>query len=321
MDRSRRRLLTAAVAAVVIVVGGWLLRGAMDSDDRQVVQPTPPPTAAPDGHRWVGSGHVVVAVPDDWASDTSGCERPPCKAGEGEEQVSTVTVGFTPDDTVSPQDEAITIDGVAAVRSPIECRDGGCSGRVLVPAEHAVVQVDGASEREVSLLLDGVHVLEELVAVPETRYAERPSGTDARRFKEWAQSLGLVVQYEEVAGTVPGQVVEVQPATGTMVDVGTTVVAKVAGPIPAEPSCENLRVEAAGQQVYPSTGTVRVTLAKAEKLAWTATGACKDVVRLDRSDPSVSTWVVPLCTTLDEAAQATCVAGQARLGSAVVTRR
>lgn len=317
--RARRRLVAAAVGAVVIVVGGWLMREVMDSEQRQTVTPTPPPTAAPDGFRWVGSGHVVVAVPDGWVADT-GCGRPPCNAGEDEEQVSTVTVGFTPDDTVSPQDETVTIDGVAAIRSPVHCDDTGCTGRILVPAEHAVVQVTGATEREVSVLLDGVHVLDEQVAVPETRYAERPVGTDARRFKEWARSLGLAVQYEEVAGEVPGQVVDVQPPTGTMVAVGTTVVARVAGPIPAEPPCEDLRVEVAGQQVYPSTGTVRVTLVKGEKLLWRATGACKDLVALDRSDPSVSTWVVPLCTTLQDAAVATCVAGQARLGSAVITR-
>ncbi|HSV37801.1 MAG TPA: hypothetical protein VLI04_03500 [Nocardioidaceae bacterium] len=316
MTRTRSRLLAAIVASSVIVAGGWALR---DRNDEGPPSQAAPPTAPPDGFDWVGSGHVVVSVPEDWESDTTGCTEPPC-GGDGGETRPTVRVGFTPEDQVSPRDEAVTIDGVAAVRSPVTCDGPACSGRILVPAEHVVVTVSGATEDEVIELLDGVHVLEDLAAVPETRYSEQPDGTDARRFREWAESLGLTVRYEEVDGDVPGQVLAAEPPTGTVVEVGSEVVAQVVSPVPPEPACDDLRLVVDGWQVYPFEEPVRIDLVSGEKLVWEATGACAAAVRIDDSDPALPIWLAPFCSGLDERAAATCAAGQTRIGSAVVTR-
>ncbi len=333
MSRDRRRLLVAVVAALVIIAGGWLLRRG--GDEPAAAPSAPPPTAPPDGFQWVGSGHVVVAVPSEWEADDTGCERPPCSAGGDGGRVSTVSIAFTLDDEVSPRDESVRIDGVAALRSEVDCVGSGCTGRVLVPAEHVVVVVKGASEDEVESLLDGVHVLEDLVAVPETRYADRPAATDARRFRDWAESLGLQVTYQAVvmrdepAGAVPSA----QPPTGTMVEPGSTVVAHVVGPVPDEPACTDLRVTAGGEQVYPSTEPVRVTLEVGQGLDDMRVGSCAEHVTLAGIDRKVLdrrgvaqapgtvtlTWRMPFCGTLDESARSTCLGGSARLGSAVVT--
>lgn len=321
LDRDRRRLLLALLASVLIVVVGWTLRSGGGDEQSGTTQP-PPPTAPADGFRWVGSGHVVVSVPDDWESETSGCAEPPCPGGGGgSAQRPTVSIGFTLDDSVSPRDETVLIDGTAAVRAPVTCDAEGCTGRIVVPSEHAVVLVRGASEADVDELLDGVHVLDDRVAVPETRFAERPAPTDARRFREWAESLGLQVEYEPVDGEVPGHVVEVDPPTGTVVAVGTTVRASVVGPIPPEPGCGDLRLLADGFQVYPFESTVRVTLDAGEELDWEATGECADAVTIDQSNPAVPSWVVPFCSDLTESAAATCAGGMARIGAVVVTRR
>lgn len=318
MDRNRRRLLLAIAASIVIVLAGWLLRPG--GDETEPPRVLPPPSGPPEDHVWVGSGHVVVAVPGDWETDTTGCTTPPCGGDGGGEQRPTVSVGFTSEDAVSPRDEAVVIDGVAGVRSPVSCDAVGCSGRIVVPAEHAFVAVSGASEDEVVELLDSVHVLEDLVAVPETRYADKPATTDARRFREWAESLGLTVRYETVAGEVPGQVVRAEPRTGSMVEVGSEVVATVVGPLPAQPECDDLRLVVDGWQVYPFEDLVRVTLTEGEHLRWEARGPCAGEVVLDDSNPAVPTWLVPFCSGLQEQVAATCAGGQARLGSVVVTR-
>jgi len=319
MSHKQRRLLLAVLASIVILVGGWAVR-VLAGDDEPSSAPQPPvPTAPADGFRWVGSGHVVVSVPDDWESETSSCGEPPCEGGGGGALRPTVSVGFSLDDLVSPRDETVLIDGVAAVRAPAACDTDGCTGRIVVPSEHAVVVVRGASGAEVDALLDGVHVLDR-VAVPETRFSDAPSSTDARRFREWAESLDLQVEYVPVKGDVPGQVVGVEPPTGTVVPAGTTVLARVVGPIPAEPDCGDLRLVVDGWQVYPFESTVRVTLGAGEDLPWEATGACADAVTLDESSPAVPSWTVPFCSGLDESASATCAGGMARLGSVVVTR-
>ncbi|HET7690985.1 MAG TPA: PASTA domain-containing protein [Nocardioidaceae bacterium] len=322
MSHDRRRLVLAALVSALIVVVAWVLRSV--GGDEEPVQTTepPPPTAPADGFRWVGSGHVVVSVPDDWESQTSGCAEPSCPGGGGgSAQRPTVSIGFSVDDSVSPRDEAVLIDGTAAVRAPATCDVDGCTGRIVVPSEHVVVLVRGASAADVDELLDGVHVLDDRVAVPEFRYSEKPSGTDARRFREWAESLGLRVEYEPVDGEVPGRVVSVEPPTGSVVAVGTTVRAHVVGPIPAEPDCSDLRLVADGFQVYPFEGTVRVSLDPGEDLTWKATGACAEAVTLDDTNPVVPSWVVPFCSGLAESAAATCAGGTARIGAAVVTRR
>jgi len=316
VNRTRSRLLAAIVASSVIVAGGWALR---DRDDDPSPSLPPPPTAPPDGFDWVGSGHVVVSVPEDWESDASGCTEPACEGGGGEAR-PTVRVGFTTEDQVSPRDEAVTIDGVAAVRSPVTCDGSECNGRILVPAERAFVIVSGATEDEVVELLDGVHVVEDLAAVPETRYSEQPDETDARRFREWAESLGLTVRYQEVEGDVPGQVVAAEPATGTVVEVGSEIVAQVVGPVPPEPACDDLRLVVDGWQVYPFEEPVRVGLVAGEDLVWEATGACASSVRIDDRDPALPIWLAPFCSGLEERTAATCAAGQARIGSVVVTR-
>lgn len=329
MSRDRKRLLLALAAAVLIVAGGWLVRAMVDPTDETPALP-PPPSAPPEGYRWVGSGHVVIGIPQDWESDDTGCEAPPCNRGGEGERRSTVSISYTAEDEVSPQDQSVTLDGTSALRSPIDCDTTGCTGRILVPSEHAVVVVKGVSEDEVAQLLDGVHVLDDLVAVPEIRFAPEPQETDALRFAEWARTLDLDVELRPVEGEVPGQVLGTEPPTGTMVEPGTTVVADVVRPVPEEQDCTSLllyvRTEAGRKQVYPPKETVRLELGVGDLFSYEVEGSCGGIVTPDISPRAVTrrpgsvvvTWSVAECDTLVPEVAATCGAGEARLGAVVV---
>jgi hypothetical protein len=249
--RRRRRaaaLSAAGMAAAVVAVGGTLLLAGGPS----VTNPAPPAASTlpvPAATRLVGIGHAAIAVPEHWARNQLRCGTP---------QKDTVIIDAGPQNlcgTPYPDgvesvyvaslrridfraDEAFQIDGVRAERQRTRCTGDNrvtvCSGTVFIPSMNVSFRAESStSSGEVDRILERIMIVPDEVGVPDPLFSE--SNPAARFGEEYANrltALGLKPNLEtrKSPGYIPGTVLAVSPAVGTMLTPGATVSVTVAHP-------------------------------------------------------------------------------------------
>lgn len=256
----------AAAAAVAVVAGGAALWPAGDVGDTREPAPAASdvPTAAPQpepepaddvppaGFRWVGMGQAVIAVPESWGTNATRCGTPTRDTVVVDEGVVDMCLIPFPDATTSVKvrernavDEIqgwtpIEIDGEAALRSPVgsaRSLGGGLhTASVYLPERDVMFAAQSSvSARAVAEVLEGITILDTLVAVPGFSPANYGGGDQSKARERYMRDLldaGLraevVVRRTPLAGVV-GFVLEASPAPGTVVAPGTTVTVTVTG--------------------------------------------------------------------------------------------
>lgn len=271
MHRTARRRTSyavglAAAAAVVVVTGGvalWPTGDAVDSrDPAPAASDSPSPAPGPDaepaddaprpGTRWVGVGQAVIAVPDDWGTNEIRCGTPTRDTVVVDVGVVETCATAYPRGTTSVWirsreaiDEVdtwtpIEVDGEPALRSPDE-RSRGFGSRyyaasVYLPERDVVFTASSSVSFEaVQDLLDGIAVLDTLVAVPgfsSENYEFDDQSRARERYVRSLQEAGLQVEVvvdERMSSGIPGFVLSASPLPGTVVEPGSTVTVTVSG--------------------------------------------------------------------------------------------
>lgn len=255
--RARRRRLgatlagAAAAAAVAGVVLGTTLLGGPDADDdRAPLATDPSPAPAPPGMRLVGLGQVAIAVPEEWATNDLHCGVPQgdtvvvdvavipaCDVGR-EPGVDSVEVSTGPPDPDLEVAEKYAVDGVVARRSATTCRSdlGGvrvCEATVHFPTLGVTFEAASSTdESTVDEILSRIRYVPDLSGVP--GYAGLVATRPARARDLYLKHLmdeQLRAETTIVAepGHRPGQILDVDPAPGTMLEPGSVVTVTVAG--------------------------------------------------------------------------------------------
>lgn len=241
--RRRRSVAVSIVAAATVAaaVGGTALLTTPGTS------PTEPPSpAAPAAMRLVGLGHAAIAVPRDWGTNQTHCGTPQKDTVILERdgllcamprplRVESVDLGrgrprmfdFTADETVE-------IDGVRAERQRTTCTEGRgsfnvrtCSGAVLIPSLDVWFWAQSSTNaEEVDRILDRIQVVPDRVGVPSLRSLSMPSpDTSGETYADALTSVGLApkIQTRKLPGHLPGDILAVSPAPGTMLTPGATV--------------------------------------------------------------------------------------------------
>ena len=246
--RRRRRRTTAltatAAVAVAAVIGGTTLLTSHDPTT-PVTSPTPTPTPAAPATRLVGQGHAAIAVPADWPTNKSRCGTPLQDTVQIDDPsaaqyclvfrpagVETVILGRGGPEPGIKTDEDIKIGGVPAVRRQTTCRTGTnkvriCTGEVRFHDFWFRVE-SSTSAAEVDRLLSQVVVTPDLVGVPS--FQSLPQILTGAEYTAVLKELGLkaTLRYTKNPNYLPGQVLGVSWAPGTMVELGTAVTVTVA---------------------------------------------------------------------------------------------
>ena len=240
--RRRRRWagrLAACAAAGVLAAGG--LTAVLGADD-----PSAPPVAGaddadapPPGMRWVGIGHVAVAVPVGWSTNDLRCGVAKSDTVVVDQVRVDLCATAQPKDTVGvfverrstgfePSTSTGFVDGVRVERSgPRSGGDRSCAGSAYVPSEDALFRVQSTRGCDaVSDVLDSLRVFRDLKAVP--GYADLPAFpfvASAERYMKRLSDAGFEVRVTagSSADIERGGVVGVEPAVGTMVASGSVV--------------------------------------------------------------------------------------------------
>lgn len=244
--RSRMTVLGAAAAVTVIAAGGVAWQ-AVDADPQPpVASDAPDPDLPPAGHRYVGIGTAVIAVPEEWGTNETECGTPM-------EDTLVINVGVTcaalvmrPDDVdsvrVEPYYEGAdfstwverAIDGEPALWSPVGTEGGVTSGSVYVPSQQATFVAESSSadaQLVVNDLLTSITMLQEHTTIP--AFELLAWDTDPRpaveTYTQLLQELGLAVEVVEKKSPLKsGDVLATDPAVGSVVSSGDTVTVTVA---------------------------------------------------------------------------------------------
>ncbi|MBZ5739589.1 PASTA domain-containing protein [Nocardioides mangrovi] len=215
---------------------------------------------APDGTRWVGSGRVVVAVPDWWTTGETRCLLPvedtvywdsgavadcaDVPARSEVREASTLAVldaehGYA-EHLLTQMDPAGAVDG----REVVEL--DGCDAWIpdvcrhvfAVPSEHVVLAVTIADEADGDYqeIRDSLRILPDgRTTVPLDIHGTTPTwGAEPAYVDHLTRALedaGLQVEVATIPAEdlTPGSLLEVEPALGSVVDEGATVTVTVAG--------------------------------------------------------------------------------------------
>lgn len=244
----RRRRRTVAVslttaAAVVAVVGGTTV--LMPSrHDKPAPVTSPPPVAM----RLVGVGHAAIAVPVTWGTNQTRCSTPqkdtvilddpvikPLCGAPSRKGVDSVLLTYgRPSSFGFRADESFEIDGVPAQRERTSCQVGsdpqdiGCSGSVAIPSLRVWFHADSSSAAEVDRILARIEIVPDRTGVPSYRSLRDYRGS---AYAEVLREVGLTPTFATTKSPnyrVPGYVVAVSPAPGTMLKPGATVTVTVA---------------------------------------------------------------------------------------------
>lgn len=250
----RRRQKAAGIglasAAVVVATLGAAIQIGDGTETAPNPAPAPPaPTAiAPPGTQFLGIGHVVIAVPQEWPFNRERCGTP---------QEDTVILDPGPTDLCIAQrppgvdsvrvaeglavasfapHSRYTIDGVEVERQNTTCvaeATGAriCSGTVYLPSEDISFVVESSeTSDDVDSMLDTIRVLKDQVAVPGFRSVNDSAQRGAAdRYLTKLDQLGLASRFEpgESADLPPGFILGTSPRPGTMLTLGSPVTVKV----------------------------------------------------------------------------------------------
>lgn len=245
--RSRASVLVAAAAVVAIAVGmsAWQIDRDSKSDVQVGVGPVPEVDVPPAGHRYVGIGTAVVAVPEEWGINKTTCGTPVKDTVLIDQGVICLMLVPRPADVdsvrVEPYYEGADfstwverdlIDGEPALWSPVTTAGGVTSGSVYVPSQKATFVAESSSadaQIVVNDLLTSIVLLQDHITVPGFQglaYASRPN---VDIYTDLLQQLGLSVEVVERKSQVAeGTVLATDPAVGSVVAPGDTVRVTVA---------------------------------------------------------------------------------------------
>lgn len=248
--RRGRAAVLASAAAVAVVAAGVTVWQVADREPQVPVTSDPPAEVPPVGHRWVGVGSAVVAVPETWGTNETECGTPMvdtvvidqgvvCAAAVPRpEGVDSILVRpYYGDADVDVRDwREGEVDGVAARWSPVTTDGGVASASVYLSSPQAVFVAESSSAGALSVvndLLAGITLLEEHATVPgfqDLVLVRGPRGGPPAVgiYTERLRDLGLAI---EVVGRASpfdeGTILETEPAVGSVVAPGDVVTVTV----------------------------------------------------------------------------------------------
>jgi hypothetical protein len=240
----RRRACTTMLATVVAVVALASGVAAWKLDDGQEL---PAPSAPvdrdipPTGHRYVGLGNAVIAVPTEWGPRGVKCATVDgdvrsmmggttclAAASRRSEVESIQVLQDDPEADVDGWAEG-EIDGEQVFRSPMELHGGVSTGSVYVPAYDALFVARSTSADAAVVVeerLDGIAMLQAHTVLPRFDDLALDEGPDpmvatyAARLRDLG--LSVEVEYATALGEL-GTVLAVYPPVGTIVASGDTI--------------------------------------------------------------------------------------------------
>ena len=202
----------------------------------------------PEGQRWAGLHHVVVAVPADWRSiETPFCQAPPTHTvvyfdrlniaaacpymgGRGPQRIPSY-LDIQPLDRVTRQDlsgtHAIDLDGVTAYAWNHPHAEYAQSAGVLVPTQHVAFYVHTPDEKLAGHIIRSARAVPPgFQVIPKPAYANRHLDDMIQRLS----ARGLRPRYvEEPPGRsvygYPGRFIRTDPPIGSAVKRGARVTA------------------------------------------------------------------------------------------------
>ncbi|MGW1340814.1 PASTA domain-containing protein [Kribbella sp. NPDC002412] len=250
----RRRTVAVCVTAAVAVVAA---AGGTALLTRPSASVTPPqvastsPQVAPTETRLVGLGHAAIPIPKNWGTDRTHCLTPyqdtVILARDGHlcatprpSGVESVQLGLgTPTLFEFTADENVEIDGVPAERQRTTCTDENigevrtCSGVVRIPSLDTWFWAESSTNAaEVDRILSWIQIVPNRVGVPDEQAVRGGSGSEraGQTYAAALTRLGLTpkIQPKKSSHYLPGDVLSVSPAPGTMLAPGATVTLTVA---------------------------------------------------------------------------------------------
>lgn len=246
--RSRVSVLAAAAAVAVIAAGtvAWQVAGA---DPKPPVASDPPAEVdvPPAGHRYVGIGTAVVAVPEDWGTNEATCGTPVEDTVIIDQAVTCLMLVPRPADvdsvTLRPFYEGDDIsgwverdiDGEPALWSPVGVEGDITSGSVYIPSQKATFVAESSSadaQVVVNDLLMSIVMLQEHATVPafESLAYDMDPKPAVETYTQLLEKLGLAVEVVEKKSPMnQGDVLATDPAVGSVVAPGDTVTVTVSG--------------------------------------------------------------------------------------------
>lgn len=261
-------IVLAAAAAVALVIGLVVVWPSSSPHPGTPPEPAQTLPAAP-GMRWVGAGNVVLAVPSDWADSQYGCETDPRPS-----VVYDVGYWTTCQDTalgrarhpsslwILPTQRAKSgYGGFAYLRARhgvtrLDARrsdpwtEGGDAGRywyqsLVVPAAHTMFVAQSRTRAAAVAMIASVRHLPEGVRVPPVR-----AGEDVASARQDLDSYDIRVR--TVAGDYrSGSVINSDPAFGTPVQGGGTIVLTVSTGPGQQPAMSDAFLARNGVHIEP----------------------------------------------------------------------
>jgi uncharacterized Zn-binding protein involved in type VI secretion len=202
--------------------------------------------------RLVGIGHAAIAVPEEWGTNQTHCGTPlkdtVLIARDGHlcqmsrpVGVESVDIGRGKTRMFSfTADETFEIDGVRAERTGTTCTVGNvyrvrtCSGGVRIPSLDTWFWAESSTNAdEVDRILARIAIVPDRIGVPEPQFsAPNAPARSGEKYADELTAAGLKpkVQVRKSPGYIPGDILAVSPAPGTMLTPGATVTVTVAQP-------------------------------------------------------------------------------------------
>ena len=246
--RRRRRTmalsLASAAAVVAAAVGTALIATpGMSRDD------APAATPAPAQLRLVGIGHAAIAVPVQWGTNESRCGTPQqdtdliddpsaallCLAPRPIGVESVELASGKPARFDFHADETIEVGGVRAERQRTSCSVGTigpriCLGTVFIPSLDVSFRAESSTNAdEVDRILERIVIVPDRVGVPGFGLPRNGQRITGENYPDMLTEAGLVpkIQTKRSHAYVPGEILAVSPAPGTMLKPGATVTVTV----------------------------------------------------------------------------------------------
>lgn len=240
---------------LVLVAAAVLAAGlSACAEDAATMPATKPSTSAdvqpPAGHRFVGAGHLAIAVPESWARNSEHCATPTADTyivdvgafndclvprPAGVESVWIETGEARPD---FAGDQTVEIDGVSAQRQDTTCAtEHGdvevCRGVVFFPAEKVAFRAESSTgEAEVEAMLAKIRVLPDQLAVLNSNgFFNDDQARSGETYLAALEAAGFrTEERQELRRGLPdGFVLAVEPLPGTMARPGDLVTVTTSG--------------------------------------------------------------------------------------------
>ena len=202
------------------------------------------PVSFPPNTRLVGVNNAIIAVPESWSTNEAQCGTPQANTVVINTSWYASCVAGRPDGVASLEVRAIEalpsypdfgdatetrIDGAAALLTPQVCGASDlpsslCTQSLYIESQDAFFQVQAHEASVIDDILGSVHVVTDMAGVPVSDNSDLGRQTGAA-FIAAAEALGLQVDvaYGHRPPLREGEIIDVQPPTGTVLEPGDTV--------------------------------------------------------------------------------------------------